>query len=63
MLYHTEVVARSLSSAFLITDLPFQSTLSTDLAINSAGRMVSEGGAQMVKIEGMVCEILYLIYR
>jgi 3-methyl-2-oxobutanoate hydroxymethyltransferase len=51
MAYHSAAVARGLSRPFLITDLPFMSYPSRDLALTNSVRLMQEGGAQMVKIE------------
>jgi len=52
MVYHTRNVARARRRALLMTDLPFMSYHSPALALESAGRLMKEGGAQMVKLEG-----------
>jgi len=44
-------VARGLHRPFLITDLPFMSYPSKDLALAHSVRLMQEGGAQMVKLE------------
>ena len=53
MLYHTRAVVRGTSSALVVTDMPFLS-YQVDLrdARLNAGRLVKEGGAQAVKLEG-----------
>jgi 3-methyl-2-oxobutanoate hydroxymethyltransferase len=51
MVYHSAVVARALHRPFLITDLPFMSYPSPDLALAHSVRLMQEGGAQMVKLE------------
>jgi len=51
MVYHSAVVARGLLRPFLITDLPFMSYPSPDLALAHSVRLMQEGGAQMVKLE------------
>lgn len=53
MLYHTRAVVRGTSSALIVTDMPFLS-YQVDLAEarRNAGRLVKEGGAQAVKLEG-----------
>ncbi|TLM67226.1 MAG: 3-methyl-2-oxobutanoate hydroxymethyltransferase [Deltaproteobacteria bacterium] len=55
MLYHTRAVARAVSRALVVADLPFLS-YQVDLseARRNAGRLVKEGGAQAVKLEGGV---------
>lgn len=52
IVYHTAAVARGLRRAHLIADLPFMSYRSVDVALHSAGRMLAEGGAHAVKLEG-----------
>jgi 3-methyl-2-oxobutanoate hydroxymethyltransferase len=51
MVYHTAAVARGLHRPFLITDLPFMSYPSKDLALAHSVRLMQEGGAEMVKLE------------
>lgn len=53
MIHHTKAVARGITSAMLITDMPFMSyQTSVHAAVVNAGRLVKEGGAQAVKLEG-----------
>lgn len=53
MLHHTKAVARGVESALLITDMPFMSyQTSVYDALCNAGRLVKEGGAHAVKLEG-----------
>ncbi|MET0065882.1 MAG: 3-methyl-2-oxobutanoate hydroxymethyltransferase [Candidatus Thiodiazotropha sp.] len=52
MIYHTRNVARARTRALLVADMPFMSYRSPGLALESAGRLMKEGGAQMVKLEG-----------
>jgi 3-methyl-2-oxobutanoate hydroxymethyltransferase len=53
MLYHTACVSRAVQRAFVIADMPFLSVqLSREQALANCGRMLAEGGAQAVKIEG-----------
>lgn len=53
MIYHTRAVMRGSSQALVIADMPFMSYQSDirDARIN-AGRLIKEGGAQAVKLEG-----------
>lgn len=53
VVYHTSLVRRADPRALVIADMPFLSfqTSPTD-AVRNAGRMVKEGGAQAVKLEG-----------
>jgi len=52
MVYHSACVARGRERALLVADLPFLSYASPDRALDAAGRLMQEGGAQMVKLEG-----------
>ncbi|MBA2320086.1 MAG: 3-methyl-2-oxobutanoate hydroxymethyltransferase, partial [Deltaproteobacteria bacterium] len=55
MIYHTRCVARGTQNAHLTTDLPFLSyQVSPEHALTAAGRVLKEGGAQSVKLEGGV---------
>jgi len=51
--YHGRAVARGLERAHLIGDMPFMSyQVSPTQAVESAGKMLKEGGFESVKIEG-----------
>jgi 3-methyl-2-oxobutanoate hydroxymethyltransferase len=53
MIYHGRCVARGIESAHLTIDMPFMSyQVSASQALQNAGRLVQEGGAQSVKLEG-----------
>lgn len=53
MIYHTKAVARGAKRALIIADMPFLSYhVSKEEAVRNAGRLVKEGGAEAVKIEG-----------
>ncbi|MBX9622812.1 MAG: 3-methyl-2-oxobutanoate hydroxymethyltransferase [Gemmataceae bacterium] len=53
MIYHTRCVVRGVKRALVVTDLPFLSyQVSPRQAVKSAGRLVKEGGAHAVKLEG-----------
>ena len=53
MIYHSRCVSRGLTSAHLVADMPFMSyQVSPEQALLSAGRLVQEGAAQSVKLEG-----------
>jgi 3-methyl-2-oxobutanoate hydroxymethyltransferase len=52
MIYHTRCVARGAQRALLVADMPFMSYASPQWAAENAARLVREGGAQMVKLEG-----------
>ena len=52
MVYHARCVARGLRRAFLIVDMPFMSYTTPSQALDNAVRLMQEGGAMMVKLEG-----------
>ena len=52
MIYHTQMVQRGNHQAWCIADLPFMSDASLDQALTSSARLIKEGGADMVKLEG-----------
>jgi len=52
IIYHTRCVAAGRRRAFLMADMPFMSHANVDDALRNAGRLMKEGGAQMVKLEG-----------
>jgi 3-methyl-2-oxobutanoate hydroxymethyltransferase len=54
-IYHIRCVARGVRHSLLIGDLPFMTyQISPQLALESAGRLIKEGGAHAVKLEGGV---------
>ena len=59
MLHHTKAVTRGAKNALVVADMPFMSyqTSVYDAVVN-AGRLIKEGHAQAVKLEGgaTVCE-------
>ncbi len=53
ILHHTRAVARARPSALVVADMPFMSyQVSDEQAVLNAGRLVKEGGADAVKLEG-----------
>jgi 3-methyl-2-oxobutanoate hydroxymethyltransferase len=53
MLHHVRAVTRARPSALVVGDLPFMSyQVSAEQAVANAGRLVQEGGADAVKLEG-----------
>ncbi len=52
MVYHTRCVVRGRQRAFVIADLPFMSYPEPNRAAENAARLLREGEAQMVKLEG-----------
>ena len=52
IIYHTRNVSRGLQRAFLVADMPFMSYSDPNQALENAVRLMQEGGAMMVKLEG-----------
>jgi 3-methyl-2-oxobutanoate hydroxymethyltransferase len=53
MLHHVRAVSRAKPSALVVGDMPFMSyQVSTEQAVANAGRLVQEGGADAIKLEG-----------
>lgn len=53
IVYHTRMVARARRRALVVADLPFLSyQVSPRDAVANAGRLIKEGGAEAVKLEG-----------
>lgn len=53
MIHHIKAVTRGVKNAFVIGDMPFLSYhISVEEAVRNAGRIIQEGGAQAVKLEG-----------
>lgn len=53
MIHHTAAVSRGTARALVVADMPFLTyQLSTEEAMRNAGRLIQEGGAAAVKIEG-----------
>ncbi len=52
MIYHTRIVADACQHALVVGDMPFMSFPDPVRALDSATRLMQEGGARMVKLEG-----------
>jgi 3-methyl-2-oxobutanoate hydroxymethyltransferase len=52
IVYHCRCVARAMRRSFLIADMPFMSYTTPAQALLNAVRLMQEGGAMMVKLEG-----------
>jgi 3-methyl-2-oxobutanoate hydroxymethyltransferase len=67
MVYHSRCVARALRRALLVVDMPFMSYQAGPVAaLENAGRLMQQGGAQVVKLEGgapMVETVRFLTER
>lgn len=66
MLHHTKAVVRGAKNAMVIADMPFMSyQVSVCDAVKNAGRLIQEGGAYAVKLEGgaSVCDRIEAITK
>ena len=66
MLHHTKAVARGAKNSMVIADMPFMSyQTSVYDAVKNAGRLIQEGGAASVKLEGgaAVCDRIEAIVK
>ena len=65
MVYHCAAVARGLSGALLVADMPFMSFRDEAVALSTAARLMAEGAASMVKLEGAdwVCDVIHALTR
>lgn len=52
IIYHGRAVARACKRALIMQDMPFMSYATPEQALHSAARLMREGGAHMVKLEG-----------
>jgi len=57
MIYHARLVARGRKRALLMVDLPFMSFATPERALENAARLMREGSAHMVKLEGGVAQV------
>jgi 3-methyl-2-oxobutanoate hydroxymethyltransferase len=62
MLHHTRAVARGVTNALVVGDMPFLSyQVSVEEGVRNAGRFLKEGGAGAVKIEGAQVELVHTL--
>lgn len=52
MIYHTANTRRGSQRGFIMSDMPFMTYVRPEQAVFSAGRLMKEGGAHIVKLEG-----------
>jgi 3-methyl-2-oxobutanoate hydroxymethyltransferase len=52
MVYHSRAVARGCQRALLMVDMPFMSYATVEQALHNAARLMKEGGANILKLEG-----------
>lgn len=57
MVYHSAAVARGRRRALLMVDMPFMSYATPTQALINAARLMQEGGAHMVKLEGGALQV------
>ncbi len=58
IVYHTQCVTQANPRAFIVADLPFLSYSTPEAAAQNAARLMQQGLAQMVKLEGTKPEII-----
>ncbi len=52
MVYHSRLVSNVTQRALVISDMPYHSYTTSEQAVENAKRLVNEGGADIVKLEG-----------
>lgn len=52
MIHHTKAVRRGAPETFVVTDMPFMTYATVEDALRNAARLIQEGGADAVKLEG-----------
>ncbi len=57
MVYHAAAAARGRRRALLMADMPFMSYATPEQALRNAARLMQEGGAHMVKLEGGAIQV------
>ncbi|MCL4721028.1 MAG: 3-methyl-2-oxobutanoate hydroxymethyltransferase [Gammaproteobacteria bacterium] len=57
IIYHSRLVRRGISRAFLMADMPFMSYTTPGQALDNAVRLMQEGAAMMVKLEGGASQV------
>jgi 3-methyl-2-oxobutanoate hydroxymethyltransferase len=60
ILHHTKAVVRGANTAMVVADMPFMSyQASVQEGVRNAGRLIKEGGAHAVKLEGPQYELVH----
>jgi 3-methyl-2-oxobutanoate hydroxymethyltransferase len=60
MLHHVKAVSRGVEHAMVVGDMPFMSyQASMEDGVRNAGRLIKEGGAQAVKLEGPQLDLVH----
>lgn len=57
IIYHCRAVAKGLYRPFLMADMPFMTYASREQALENAVRLMQDGGAKMVKLEGGASQV------
>jgi 3-methyl-2-oxobutanoate hydroxymethyltransferase len=57
IIYHSRAVRRGIGRAFLMADMPFMSYTTPVQALDNAVRLMQEGAAMMVKLEGGASQV------
>jgi len=62
-IYHTRCVRQGSRNTLVIADMPFMSDATPELALANAARLMKEGGAHVVKLEGgaVIVDIVRLL--
>ncbi|MCP5421057.1 MAG: 3-methyl-2-oxobutanoate hydroxymethyltransferase [Gammaproteobacteria bacterium] len=65
MVYHARNVARACQQSLLMVDMPFMSYATETRAVDNAARLMQEGGARILKLEGgsELVDIMRLLSR
>lgn len=63
IVYHTRCVTRTCRRALVIADLPFMTYSTSELAAQSAAKLIQLGGAQLVKFEGARIDIVEFLVK
>jgi 3-methyl-2-oxobutanoate hydroxymethyltransferase len=60
ILHHTKAVSRGVERAMVVGDMPFMSfQASVDDGVRNAGRLIKEGGAHAIKVEGAQYDLVH----
>jgi 3-methyl-2-oxobutanoate hydroxymethyltransferase len=57
VIYHCRAVSKGLYRPFLMADMPFMTYASREQALDNAVRLMQDGGAKMVKLEGGASQV------
>jgi 3-methyl-2-oxobutanoate hydroxymethyltransferase len=61
MIYHTRCVTKTCKRALVISDLPFMTYATPEMAAQNAAVLIQSGGAQMVKLEGTKIDVIQFL--